>query len=189
MTVANIHTIKMTAEQYLQLGEDPPGVRLELINGEIIVSPSAVPQHSRVIMKLTRILLNHIEPRKLGEIFGDTDVPFEKHTVRRPDMCFYAAAHLHRVSPKRLESPPDLCVEVLSPDSVDDDRVNKFELYRAHGVLHYWIIDPAEQTAECFALESGKYRLAARGKDEDVVHFPPFGELGIDLAELWMPSA
>ena len=30
-----VSTIKMTAVQFLQLGEDPPGVRLELVDGEI----------------------------------------------------------------------------------------------------------------------------------------------------------
>ena len=30
--------IKMTANQYLQLGRDPPGVRLELVSGEIVVA-------------------------------------------------------------------------------------------------------------------------------------------------------
>jgi hypothetical protein len=39
-------TIKMTARQFLELGEDPPGVRLELVNGEIAVSPSSIRDHS-----------------------------------------------------------------------------------------------------------------------------------------------
>ena len=35
-----VGTIKMTARQFLELGEDPPGVRLELVDGEIAVTPS-----------------------------------------------------------------------------------------------------------------------------------------------------
>jgi hypothetical protein len=30
-----VSTIKMTARQYLELGQDPPGVRLELVDGEV----------------------------------------------------------------------------------------------------------------------------------------------------------
>jgi hypothetical protein len=36
MDMSIISTTKMTARQFLQLGEDPPGVRLELVNGEAI---------------------------------------------------------------------------------------------------------------------------------------------------------
>ena len=39
-----VSTTKMTARQYLMLGEDPPGVRLELVDGEVAVSPSPMPK-------------------------------------------------------------------------------------------------------------------------------------------------
>ena len=45
-----VSTIKMTARQFLQLGEDPPGVRLELVNGEVAVNPSLIPRHARVVV-------------------------------------------------------------------------------------------------------------------------------------------
>ncbi|HUO09069.1 MAG TPA: Uma2 family endonuclease [Phycisphaerae bacterium] len=187
MTVAHIHTIKMTADQYFQLGEDPPGVHLELIDGEIIVSPSAYPRHSQAVSELHAMLLNYIKPLKLGKLFLDTDVPFERHTVRRPDICFYATPNLHRVSPTRLSPPPDLCIEVLSPGNIDDDRINKFNLYQSHGVPHYWIIDPEARTAEAYALQAGKYSLTAIAKSTETPHFPPFADLALPLAELWMP--
>jgi Uma2 family endonuclease len=189
MTVAHIHTIKMTADQYFQLGEDPPGTRLELIDGEIIVSPSAFPRHSRVIAKLTCILLTHIDANNLGELFLDTDVAFNDHMVRRPDICFYATPHLHRVSETRLSPPPDLCIEVLSPGNADDDRINKFSLYQSHNVPHYWIIDPDARTAEAYALTNGKYSLAASAKSSDTAHFPPFPSLDLHLPDLWMPRS
>ena len=36
----------MTARQFLELGEDPIGVRLELVNGEVAVSPRRTLDHS-----------------------------------------------------------------------------------------------------------------------------------------------
>src|SRR5690606_25621918 len=54
-------TAKMTAAQFFELGEDPPGVRLELVDGEIEVSPSPVPRHSYTEKALARLLGNHIE--------------------------------------------------------------------------------------------------------------------------------
>jgi Uma2 family endonuclease len=188
MTIANISTVKMTADQYFELGEDPPGVRLELVNGEIVVSPSANPQHSKIVLKLSQLLLNFIEPRELGELFADTDTPFEKFMVRRPDLSFYEAKNRKRISTKRLLGPPDLCIEVLSAGNIDDDRTNKFNLYQKHHVGHYWIIDPDEHTAECYQLVRGKYKLIASAHGEETAHFAPFPELAIPLSKLWMPG-
>jgi hypothetical protein len=50
--MSRVSTIKMTARQFLELGEDPPGVRLELVDGEIAVSPSPVPRHSFTVVAL-----------------------------------------------------------------------------------------------------------------------------------------
>jgi len=188
MTVANIQTIKMTADQYFAMGQDPPGVRLELIDGELIVSASPNPRHADVIANLTYILMGHIKPRKLGKLYPDTDVPFEKFVVRRPDLSFYASANLRRVTAERLLGPPDLCIEVLSPGNVDDDRTNKFNLYQKHRVPHYWMIDPDERTAECFKLVKGAYTLISSAGGDATAHFAPFPDLAIPLSDLWMPG-
>src|SRR6185312_1946037 len=90
-----ISTTKMTARQFLMLGEDPPGVRLELVHGEILVSPSPNYDHGYVCMHLSRILLNHILERDLGELVGDIDTIFGKFDVRRPDIIFTAKNRLH----------------------------------------------------------------------------------------------
>jgi hypothetical protein len=51
-----VSTIKMTARKFLELGEDPPGVRLELVNGEVAASPSPNLDHS-----YTDSMLRHLQ--------------------------------------------------------------------------------------------------------------------------------
>jgi hypothetical protein len=41
-----VSTIKMTARQFSELGEDPVGVRLELVDGKVAVTPSLHPDHA-----------------------------------------------------------------------------------------------------------------------------------------------
>ena len=53
----------------------------------------------------------------------------------------------------------DVAVEVISPESDDRDRVEKFEEYANAGVLEYWIIDPELRSAEFYVLNDGAYRL------------------------------
>ncbi len=183
--MSEVSTIKMTARQFLELGEDPVGVRLELVDGEIAVSPSPFPDHSYVEKMLTIIVGSHIIAKNLGRLYGDVDTLFGKHDVRRPDIIYFSNARLHHVGLKAMEGAPDLCVEIVSPSSETIDRVHKFAQYRDFGIANYWIIDPAEKTAESYVLHGNMYELAAKGASNDVVRFQPFGDLEIPLAQLW----
>src|SRR4051794_5730395 len=134
-----VSTAKMTARQFLQLGEDPPGIRLELVQGEIAVSPSPVPRHSHVDKKLTTLLMNHIDAHHLGLLLGDTDTIFGEHDVRRPDLIYFAKERMHLVrADQAIDGSPDLCVEIISPRSETIDRRDKFRQYAKEGVRYYW---------------------------------------------------
>jgi len=183
--MSSLSTAKMTSKQYLMLGEDPPGVHLELAHGEIVVSPSPTPNHSAVIFNLTQILGPHVKSGKLGRFFMDTDTVFDEENTRRPDIIFFATARAHLIGAKALLGAPDLCVEVLSPFNEDMDRQDKFALYEKHGVANYWIVNQDARIIEAYVLKRGKYQLAAKGKGKDTVHLPPFPELAIPLAEVW----
>lgn len=181
-------TIKMTAKQFLMLGEDPPGVRLELVDGEVAVSPSPQPKHSFVDRRLTLILGQHIRDNDLGELYGDVDTIFGEHDVRRPDLIYFAKDRLHLIGDMAMEGPPDLCVEIISPSSTNIDRKQKFKQYEKGKVAHYWIVDPGERTIEGYRLVNKKYVGTGSGKNNDMVQLPPFEELEINLAELWQPT-
>jgi len=99
---------------------------------------------------------------RLGEVF---DTPFQvrlwpEGPVRQPDLVFVAAAHGGRVTPTGVEGPPDLVVEVVSDDSMQRDRVDKFDEYEKAGVREYWILDnrPDRRRAWFYRLdEQGRF--------------------------------
>lgn len=184
-----VSTTKMTARQYLMLGDDPPGVRLELVDGEVAVSPSPMPRHSYVEKQLSRVLGDHIEEHDLGLLLGDTDTIFGGHDVRRPDLIYFGKGREHLVSGTRtIDEMPDLCVEILSPSSGTIDRKDKFKQYARAGVPFYWILDPAGRSIEGFKLSAGRYRPAGSGTNDDAVTLPPFPKLVIPLGKLWFPN-
>ncbi|MEX0886616.1 MAG: Uma2 family endonuclease [Phycisphaeraceae bacterium] len=180
-----INTARMTARQFLELGQDPPGVRLELTQGEIEVAPSPVPHHSHVVFRLGQILLNHIDEHDLGGVYGDVDTIFTEHDVRRPDIIYFRKDRLHLVGAKAIEGPPDLCVEIISATSGTIDRQVKFELYERHGVANYWLVDLQPRTFEAYALTDGRYQRVADGREQDTISAPPFPDLTIPLGKLW----
>lgn len=182
--MSRLSTAKMTSKQFLMLGEDPPGVRLELAHGEIVVSPSPSPGHSRIAVQLTRILSTHIEEMGLGELFADADTIFDDDNTRRPDLLYFSNDRLHLVGDKALLGAPDLCIEILSPSSQEMDRQDKFALYEKRRVAHYWIVDPAARTIEAYSLKRRKLTLAGRARDNETPHLDPFPDLAIPLAQL-----
>jgi Uma2 family endonuclease len=180
----------MTARQYLMLGEDPPGIRLELVDGEVAVSPSPRPSHSYADMAFTALLWAHIEANNLGLLLGDTDTVFGEHDVRRPDLLYFKRHRQHLVDAlEAIEAMPDLCIEIVSPSSGTIDRRDKFEQYANAGVPYYWILDPAKRSLEGFELSAGQYRVAGMGQNDEEMTLPPFPNLVIPLKKLWFPNA
>jgi len=186
--MSRVSTIKMTARQFQQLGEDPPGVRLELVDGEIAVSPSPVPDHGYAVVALAALLKQHIDSNDLGMLLPDVDTIFGEHDVRRPDLFYFRKSRLHFIGDKAIHGPPDLCIEVISPGSERIDRRDKFKQYAAGKVRHYWIVDPRQKTIEAYDLRGRKYVGRVRGSGSDVVSLPPFSKLRIPLAKLWRPK-
>jgi Uma2 family endonuclease len=180
-----LSTTKMTAEQFLQLGEDPVGVRLELLDGQIAIGPSLTPAESYTSVQLCTLIDKYVEANKLGELHLGVNTILNTFTVRRPDILFYSSPRIHLIGEKAMEGPPDLAVEIISPSSVDVDRVDKFAQYRNAGVANYWIVDPIEKTIEAFRLRAKKYVSAGRGEKGQTVHLPPFEDLEIPLSRLW----
>jgi Uma2 family endonuclease len=187
MTIAS--STKMTAEQFLMLGEDPPGIRLELANGDIVVSPSPAFDHSYTDTKLRAILVAHIEANDLGALVGDVDTIFDDLNVRRPDIIFVAKSQLPLLSKQRhgLHFPPELCIEILSPASATLDQTEKFDLYARSGVPHYWIVDPKGHTFEAYKLAAKKYACVTSGREKEIIKAPPFPSLKIPLGKIWSP--
>jgi Uma2 family endonuclease len=185
-----ILSTKMTARQYESLGQAPPGIRLELVHGEIAGSPFPDFIHGYTDRRLSQIILNHIDEHDLGELVGDIDTYFDDFNVRRPDIIFSAKARTRLRDPSKhgIRYAPDLCVEILSPGSATLDQTDKFDLYAKDGVAHYWIVDPQNQTFSAFQLSRGKYRKIASGTQADTVSADPFPNLKIPLSRLWPPS-
>ncbi len=180
----------MTATQYFELGEDPPGVRLELVNGEVEVSPSPTYRHSYTVGKAFSWLEHSValvDPG--GFIFMDTDTTLDEHNVRRPDILYYRSDRVHAFGGDRLLDVPDLAVEVISPSSGTTDRKRKFTQYADAGIAFYWLIDPQRRTFKGYRLDGDRYVATVEGKGGDTVSPPPFPGEALPLTSLWWKLA
>src|SRR5437868_3930220 len=113
MTIAHPERVRLTADQYLKLGEDPPGVRLELVNGEIIVSASPSTPHAFTLSQLLAFLVFHVKSKKLGVVMSDTDHVLGMYDVRRPDIYYFSRDRIPLIEQGPIRHPPNLAVEVV----------------------------------------------------------------------------
>ncbi|MGI6468185.1 MAG: DNA-binding protein [Syntrophomonadaceae bacterium] len=177
---------KLTYQDYLLLPEDP-GYRYEILDGILVKEPSPNVMHQRVSRRLQRILEDYFwELDPDGEIFNaPLDVTFHDISVVQPDLFYVSGEQKLIVKENRIDGPPTLIVEVMSPSSSRKDRLQKLKIYQEVQVQHYWLVNPQEKTLECFSLHNGIYALVAAGLDEETVEHPEFTGLSIPLAALW----
>ena len=136
------------------------GKRYELIDGEVIVSPSPSEKHQRASGRLYVSWAVHVEKNRLGRVYyAPFDVVFSEKTALQPDLLFVSKARLGIIGPEYIIGAPDLVVEILSPSRPAYDRVTKLEQYALYGVAEYWIVDPMTERVEIDVLVDRKYEL------------------------------
>ncbi len=140
-------------------------VRAEWVNGEVIVMSPASFRHVEITQWLIEVLRPVIRSKKLGKLAGpDFLVRLQNSGASRrvPDLLFISQANLFRLKPNHLDGPPDLAIEIVSPESVARDWRDKFLEYEEAGVREYWIIDPTSETFEASVLNAdGKFAKVA----------------------------
>ncbi len=153
---------KKTVQDYLQL---PEGARYQLLNGEIIMSPSPNRQHQKLVLKLGSLILQWCEEKKIGEVYvAPCDVFLDDENVVQPDLFFFASNRLHLLSDRGAEAAPDLVIELLSPSNAYYDLRYKLDLYEKFGVQEYFIVDPEDNTVVAYRLEEDRLKEQYREK-------------------------
>jgi len=165
-------------------GMPDDGLIREILDGDLVVTPSPAPAHQRVSKRLQRQLEAYFEARGVGEVFNaPLDTILGPHDVVEPDILVVtnAAAVTHRA----IEGPPALVVEILSPSTATRDRTVKKHRYAAAGVAHYWLVDIDARRIECLRLAEEGYTLAAEAQGTESLVVPDWPDLTVDLAALW----
>jgi Uma2 family endonuclease len=178
----------LTCADYFALPDD--GHRYQLLEGELVMTPSPGAWHQAVSRELEFRLLRHVREHDLGEVFyAPLDVALGDHNVVQPDIFFIARGSGIRRG-DRISGAPDLCVEILSPGTERVDRVRKLDLYARFGVGHYWIIDVRARAIEEYVLENGVFRVRGVTSYHEPFRpaaFPGF-EFTLDVVDLPAPD-
>ncbi len=184
--IQNYHKEEFTYDDYLKL-KDEPGYRHEVLGGVLVKEPSPSFRHQKVAGELFRWLANffdEFDPQ--GEIvFSPMDVILSEKNVLQPDIMFISGDRKDIILDERIDGACDLIIEIVSPKYQRKDRIEKLEIYRNAGVLHYWIVDPEEDFIQAYKLVENHYALIASGDGEREFTHPDFPGLEIDLEKVF----
>jgi Uma2 family endonuclease len=174
-----------TYSDYARLPDD--GNRYEVIDGELLVTPSPSPLHQRVVARLLMALDPYVERYGLGLVIPDVDLLFQTGQFLRPDLLVAQRGVPEGITNRGIEAAPLLVVEILSPTSGAIDRVKKPARYGDFGIPEYWVLDPEDRCAWVWRFAEG---ATSPERVEGRLEWRPAGvpqSLKIDLAGVLAP--
>jgi len=165
----------MTLEEFLALPEEKP--YLEYIDGRIEAKMSPQKKHSLLTARFLERLNRHAEPAGLGYAFPELRCTFEGRSII-PDVVFLLLEHIeideHGEPVDRTPWPPDIHVEIVSPDQSLKKSRGKLIHSTSHGCPLGWLIDPEKRTIDVSRPGRPAERLPADGVLEGEPVLPEF---------------
>jgi Uma2 family endonuclease len=140
----------------------------EWVDGDVIKMSPVSGWHQLQFQFLIAILTHFVEWKKAGLVMS---APFQmklemKRRGREPDLIFVRADRLEKMKKNHFDGPADLAVEIVSPESVVRDRVEKFHEYEESGVREFWLLDSEGAPTEFYTLGAdSRYEPIPVGED------------------------
>jgi Uma2 family endonuclease len=132
--------ILVTADEFATLPEQLEP--MELIGGEIIVSPVPTRKHQKITGRLYKFLDDIASERGIGEwIQSPTEVYIAERDVYQPDLVLFGFDAMPDNGSRAAEEIPLIVLEVLSPSTRAQDLVRKLPNYAKRGIGECWIVD------------------------------------------------
>lgn len=168
MTVMPREANEWTVRDLDQLPDD--GLRYELLDGTLLVSPAPTRRHQRAAVNLGAFL-HRACPAHMEVSAAPLDWRPDDRTSLQPDILVLNNRDLNA----DVADSMILAVEVISPSSRRKDSIYKRSKYEDSGVAHYWIVDPAAPSILALELRDGQYVTAGEATgDQPLTLDQPF---------------
>ena len=164
---------RLTLEEFQKVAQTLPDDRMELINGEIIMTPPPDNFHIERTLRIENLLIPfyreimalgcqisgsstwYAVPTELKETWVQKEIKGPDHVCPDASVCFADYLRTDR------RPPALLIVEVISTSSkreIDRDLIRKPGVYASLEVPTYWVIDRRDESVWVYlAPKDGKY--------------------------------
>ena len=144
---------------------EPDDLRYELDEGELIEMTKPRYTHNRIVMRLTRLMLDYLVVNPIGELLNSDNLYVLGPTTKRaPDLSFLTNERVLQIEPgKDIAGAPDLAIEVLSPSDQAAAMRRKMKQYFAAGARTVWLVYPELREVEIWESATGPVRVLGDG--------------------------
>jgi Uma2 family endonuclease len=142
-------------EAYLWLTDDTTRL-IEFTDGYLEVIPMPTDAHQTIVLLLYERLATFLHPRGGKVLVAPLRLKIRDRKYREPDILLVRSARDPRQQ-NRFWLGADLVVEVVSPDKLERDFIEKRNDYAEARIPEYWLINPQSQTVTVLHLRGATY--------------------------------
>jgi Uma2 family endonuclease len=167
---------QITPEQFLELSDRE---RYELVNGELVEQLMSL-EAGLVGGEIYARLRDYVRTHQLGLAVPDGVTyqcfPQDPGKIRRPDASFIQKGRLpdEQFASGHVLIPPDLVVEVVSPNDLFYDVEEKVQEYLTAGVRLVWVASPKSRSIAVYAPGRSEVHLGPTDELTGEVVIPGF---------------
>ena len=148
--------IKLTSEQFYQLCEENPDLKLERnANGELIVMPPTGGETGKRNSTANAQIWTWNDRTELGEVFdSSTGFTLPNKADRSPDVSWVEKSRWSALTPEQREKfiplCPDFVIELVSPSDSLKKSQEKMQEYMENGCRLGWLINRKKREVEIY---------------------------------------
>ena len=172
----------ISEEEFYRLADEDSD--WEYLDGRIVMYSPASNRHENLFGFLLTLLSVYLDEKGSAVVRGSRyPMRLDPTWSPEPDILVVRENRRHLMTPRRLEGPADLVIEIASESDPKLDYREKLPRYRQAGIEEMWIINPFENEVLLEVQTTAGYtaRTLSSGRLESIV-LPGFW---IEVSWLW----
>lgn len=163
------------------------GQHCEWDSGTVIKMSPASLEHNTLMGYLYILFGAYFELKPIGTILQQ---PFTMRLLhldkaREPDLMIVLTSNANQLTSTYLDGAAGICIEIISPESMQRDRGQKFEEYEKAGVKEYWLFDPIRKDALFYRLSEDSVYVRHEPDTDNFYSTPLLPSLKLLVPTLW----
>ncbi len=175
----------LTADEFYRLSDPPHGGKMELVYGRVVIHIAPAGKHGERSLRIGRALQALADRTGIACVTGETGYLLQTgpDLVRGPDVALVLRSRLpggDLAEEGYVPVPPDLAVEVVSPNDLQRDVLEKVGEYVDAGVPRVWVVYARTRSVVVYGPEQ-EQRILLEGETLGPA------ELGIEGVDFALP--
>ncbi|MBI3303171.1 MAG: Uma2 family endonuclease [Deltaproteobacteria bacterium] len=172
----------ISEEEFYRLADEDSD--WEYLDGRIVMHSPASDRHEDLFRFLLTLLSAYLDEKRDAVVRGSRyPMHLDARWSPEPDILVVRANRRQLMTPRRLEGPADMVIEIASESDPGLDYREKLPRYRQAGIEEIWIINPFENEILVEVKTASGYttQVLSSGRPESKV-LPGFW---IEVSWLW----